>query len=849
MGSNGRRVTTAAARALAGLALAGLALALGACGGSRSARGNDVVVTASGPADPVATGATVAFTMTVQNLGPEAAHDLKLSDSLGNFLSAPTITCSASGGAACPETPDFVMTLPALPVGGQLVFQVSATVNATNSVTVTNTMTAAGEDDVDRLNNTATGTADVTATNADLEVTGIAPATVVPGGSTAEFVMTVSNLGPDAATNVKLTEQVGGNLTLTGITCDASGGATCPTAGVVMTLDTLPAQGVLTFHVQATVQAGTDGAILNTLTASADNDRSRDNNSVVAVGNATANNVHVSATGPGVPVSGGATTTVTMVVANDGPGDATDVDLANTPGANLSLGGAIACTAAGGAVCPATTGASMRAPKLPVNATLTFKIPLTVAAGANGTLVDTFSATAAGDARPGDNSASATVSAVSADLGVSQEAAASVAAGSAAVFKVLVANPGPGTANNLAVHWKATAPFAVAGVTVTCASTGGAVCPATPAADMTGLTLGVSRSLVFTFTVPVPASGRGDLTSKVSIAADGDPNAANNTSTATTKAVDARNGLYRAYAADGRSYDLTVDFDARSYTMAGNGGSAVYAFTPDGAGNYVVNGNQRFRVAQDLIVGGHAFAAGLVPYVAARSFATSVSAAAGAYNLMTLDVGADGSAPSTHPGTARLSGNVLQVCQDDFAVLQTAACGIGSLKSYSVSVSGDVYTAVDLATGAGFSFRVARSGAASFLLSTGGSTGADTTQLQWRIGLPESAGLVGGTVYGPGFNGWLAAPTADSLKIVIDGASASYAVLGSSLNATAGLFRLDAQSPVAMLQGTLSAVTPAAADGGTVWVMQAYPLVVVGGDALAAPGAPSLSGLLQIGVP
>ena len=138
----------------------------------------------------------------------------------------------------------------------------------------------------------------------------------------------------------------------------------------------------------------------------------------------------------------------------------------------------------------------------------------------------------------------------------------------------------------------------------------------------------------------------------------------------TAVAIDGRNGAYKAYAANGRVYDLTIDFDALSYTMTVNGAPVQKTFAA-GAGEFVVAGTQRLRTAADLVIGNHDFGSGLVPYIAARRFGTTL--VDGAYNLATRNVAADGSA-TTHPGTARISGNVLSICQTDVAVQSTQNC-------------------------------------------------------------------------------------------------------------------------------------------------------------------------------
>src|SRR5205814_572427 len=308
----------------------------------------------------------------------------------------------------------------------------------------------------------------------------------VPSGSAASFTMTVSNAGPDVATDVHFVDTVGSNLTLTGVSCSASGGAICPTTpGAVMDLATLPVGGALTFTVNTFITAGTNGAITNALSATPTNDPDRSDNTAVAVGTANANNVAVTATAPSGPVAGGSTATFAAVVTNAGPSTALDVAITSAVGNNLTQG-TPTCSASGGAVCPSSLGASMVAPSIPPGGSLIFSIPTTVSAGSSGQVTYVMSVSAAGDSRLTDNSSSASVSTFSADLGVSQTGPATVGAGGSAIFTAVVANPGPNAATNLQI----TETLSAGSATVTCAPSAGATCPSTLGTSMTLPSLG-----------------------------------------------------------------------------------------------------------------------------------------------------------------------------------------------------------------------------------------------------------------------------------------------------------------------------------------------------------------------
>ena len=405
------------------------------------------------------------------------------------------------------------------------------------------------------------------------------------------------------------------------------------------------------------------------------------------------------------------------------------------------------------------------------------------------------------------------------DLNVTQAGPPTVAAGSLANFVVVVANGGRSAATDVSITQTVNPAFTT---TVTCAPSFGATCPATLESAMTVPSLEPGRWLTLTYAVAVPLGTRGNVTNTVSVAATSESDLSNNSASTTTVAVDERNGTYKAYAADGRLYDLTVDFDAQQYTMVGNGQSVQRTFAP-GIGEYIVAGTARLRVAQDLIVGSHDFGQGLTPYVAARRFATSI--VDGVFNLATRNVAADGTA-STHPGTARISGNVLSVCQIDSGVEAAQNCPV-VLASYLLSLNGDVFTGVDSGNRV-FTFQLARSGGSVILLSA--APAADGTQ-QFRIGLQESAGLPWGTLFGP-------TSTGDWVTMVLDAANISYAVLGAFTNDQAGLQKISNGGPFAMMSGKRLS------DSADIFVMQATPLAVMVG---AFDG--TANGTLQVAVP
>jgi hypothetical protein len=162
-------------------------------------------------------------------------------------------------------------------------------------------------------------------------------------------------------------------------------------------------------------------------------------------------------------------------------------------------------------------------------------------------------------------------------------------------------------------------------------------------------------------------------------------------------------------------------------------------------------------------------------------------------------------------------------------------CATGNRTDYlDLTASGSVVTGTT-AGGERFSFSVASSGAAKILLSAG--TMPDLRQ-RLRIGLIDSTG---GVTFGPAQQG----PTSHgdwASVTLVDGLPVLWASTGSFTTDSAQLVSVtnSGSAPFSMLTGT------SVAANGSIYLMQAYPMIVViGGSPFFSPA----SGLLQIALP
>lgn len=814
-------------------------VALSGCGAGSGRSGTDLAVAGSVSAEQLRGGDAVSFEVMVSNRGEFDANDVLIRNATLQVSQASVrIACVASGGATCPSTTGTSMSVDRLPSGGSLQFSVTGTLTAGASGTFANTMSvSAATADVNTDNNTVTISG--TASSHDVGVTGVAP----PGPlveDAATFTFTVDNPGPDSAEQVVLTVTAVANLSLqrSEINCVPSGGASLPAllSDDTLLVDTLPAAGSLVCTVPVTVLPGTNGSTAVSMSASAPGDARAGNNTVTAVVGATlVSNLTVTGSVSDPQVIGGNTTRFSFLVANQGPSSALDVVLSTTLSTDLSAAGEVSCTSTGGAVLP-TVGAdgSLVSAAIPAGGALDCTVPAMAAAGANGVVFANLSARSANPARAATASLTLSTVAVSSNLGVSQTGTPEQAAGSAVSFSARVNNPGPGTANNVRIEWSTTVPEGVGFDTPTCVGLNGAICPDALGASMTVPVLGPGRTLVFTFAAIAAPTARGVVQSNLSVRSDEDQDLSNNSAISTTNLVDPRNGGYAVFAANGRAYTLNIDFDAMRYTMSGNSGSVERSFVAEGGG-FVVNGTARLRLASDLIVGGHDFGEGVTPFVAARSLSTNVAAMAGSYNLFSRRVSADGIA-TTVPATAFISGNTLSICESENAPVTTVRlCAPGSRTDYqNLTASGTVVTGIS-ATGERFSFSMASSGVAKILLAAGAMP--DFRQ-QFRIGLLDSSV---GVSFGPEHQG----PTTDGDWVnmnLVDGLPVFWSSIGALTSDSARLVGVtkSGSAPFSMLTGT------SVATNGSIFLMQAYPLIVViGGSPFFSPA----SGLLQIALP
>lgn len=268
---------------------------LAACGGGGGGGGGDVgggtaaplnsntasvTLTAVDSPALLAGGSSSRLMLTLGNPGTKAATGVAATLKLSSGLSKGAVSCMAAGGAVCPATPES-LSVTNLPAGASLQFLIDAQVADGSSGPLVSSVAVTADNDADASDNSAQIT--LTAYSADVMVSGAGPTAQVSGGGVADYLMTVSNAGPDASRDLALQAAVGASQTLTSVSCVASGGAICPAVlGAAMKVPLLPKGGELSFSVSAVVRAGTQGSLGTTLHVSQAGDPVLSNNVATA---------------------------------------------------------------------------------------------------------------------------------------------------------------------------------------------------------------------------------------------------------------------------------------------------------------------------------------------------------------------------------------------------------------------------------------------------------------------------------------------------------------------------------------------------------------------------------------
>ncbi len=285
----------------------------------------DVSITKTlAPATPVP-GETVTFTLTIANVGPSSAADVRVADVLSDSLLDPEVGSSAGTCMIVDGTLGCELGTLA-PAGDPVVITVTAVLTPGQTDPVSNTATVASDTPDPRAdNNTATAAAG-SAPSADVSVVKtVSPAAPVAGGRVA-FTLVVRNAGPSTATAVRVDDRL--DASLTDVTVSSTVGAcSAPGGAVTCALGDLAPEATVTITVDATLATTFTGELVNIATVNSptsDPDTTNNTSTATADTEASADLAVTKTLAPAAPTPG-APVTYTITVDNLGPSAATEV--------------------------------------------------------------------------------------------------------------------------------------------------------------------------------------------------------------------------------------------------------------------------------------------------------------------------------------------------------------------------------------------------------------------------------------------------------------------------------------------------------------------------------------------
>jgi uncharacterized repeat protein (TIGR01451 family) len=273
-------------------------------------------------------GDVITYTVTLTNNGPGAATSVEVTDLLPPGLTF--VTATPSQGTYSSMT--GVWTIGSVAAGSPQTLQLQARVVSPSPQTNTATVTHVDQPDPDPANNTATATE--TPQQADLALTKTVGNATANVGDTITYVLTLSNNGPGAATNVQVTDLLPPGLTF--VSATPSQGSYDSSMGL-WTVGTIAAGTSQTLGLQAQVVSPNAETNTATISRSDQFDPNTANNSASATETPQQADLALTKTVDNPAPFVGDAVTYTITLSNNGPDAATNVLLSDVLPAGLTF--------------------------------------------------------------------------------------------------------------------------------------------------------------------------------------------------------------------------------------------------------------------------------------------------------------------------------------------------------------------------------------------------------------------------------------------------------------------------------------------------------------------------------
>lgn len=250
----------------------------------------DVGVTKAGVPDPVLSGSDLTYNITVTNNGPDDASSVTVTDNLPSEVRF--VSCNSTGGGSCSGSGNNrTVMFTSLAAGASETVTLVANVNAAHGTIITNTASVTSTTfDPNRGNDSVTATTSII-NQANLAVTKTASPGTVDTGAIITYTITVTNNGPNSASNVTLTDNLPAGTSF--VSNSGASGWTCfdpvvgSTGAITCTIASLASGGTVTFTAVVQVSCNVAHAtVINdtaTVSGSTPDPNLSDNSSIASV--------------------------------------------------------------------------------------------------------------------------------------------------------------------------------------------------------------------------------------------------------------------------------------------------------------------------------------------------------------------------------------------------------------------------------------------------------------------------------------------------------------------------------------------------------------------------------------
>lgn len=479
----------------------------------------------------VVPGQTTGYSILLVNHGPETAVNVVLTAAVpaGTTFHSGTKpdgwTCNAPPiGGTGTVTCSIAKLIP--DTAGIFSLIVDVPLSATGTITDTFTVSTASTD-LNAANNTGGGTITITPF-ADVGIHTTDSPDPVLAAASITYTFTMTNFGPHTAENAQFVDNLAAGTTFESFSAPDGWNCTTPAVGsggtITCTMTAIAIGAVQIFTLRAHVPSATTGIVLNHAVVSTTSTQPLiDPNNVANQETTVATSADLSVTKSGTPASVriGDEVTYTILLTNNGPSDATGVDLVDDfPVGVTFISG---------------SGPAGWNDTLVSGATATFGLVGRVTAAAANPFVNKIVVTSATPDPNADNNSATVTNAIATEADVAIAAvvgAGPFATGGHVDYNLTVTNDGPDAATGVTVT--NTLPT---GATFVSATPSQGSCVGAGPVTCTIATLTEGASVTIHLVVTAPATP-GSLTDTVTVtAAQTDPDSTNNSSSATATVV------------------------------------------------------------------------------------------------------------------------------------------------------------------------------------------------------------------------------------------------------------------------------------------------------------------------